>query len=501
MEALSVFVTSLKSPEQLRFEAEEDEIQEAARAREKHAAMQEEERKRRISELQIKQAAKKALEEDGNGDDGSKLPVNMPDYDEAGRSLLKRAAAIATSRIVAVMYSHDDLLALTVVEVIRSSRKTVRREALDKIDKVVTAADGNLMMVIRESEPMLVESSKFSMNELGSFFQFLSEFREKATRKRREEQEEHSRRVEREKALKQGRMAEEEKRAAEREQRVVEERRSTLRARMNHPNESRLLKEVFGEDCVFAVDDVDVYFASSNVSQSAAIKDIKSVKNDPDGNILFMSEDNSKNLSQVSISIPGSAFSLEQLEQVFKIMKGFADAMAREQRDRQQRLEEERLSREREAREAAEAEAKRRLQEEEQRKAEEERRKEEEKRQAELDKQARKDRKEKQIRDAAKKAKDPIVMLLHGPSSILACSSKTFYVMVCDYLALLFADTQLQEGDQDLRTTSLKDIQKVAMGKDPNSMAIFVAGDPFVEISVTDYPMDQLGAFFQKLSK
>ena len=59
----------------------------------------------------------------------------------------------------------------------------------------------------------------------------------------------------------------------------------------------------------------------------------------------------------------------------------------------------------------------------------------------------------------------------------------------------------MQEEDDVLRETSLKDIQKVGMGKDPNSMAVLVAGSPFVEISVADYPMDQLGAFFQKISK
>ena len=433
MDALNVLVTSLKTPEQLRFEAEEDEIQEAARAREKHAAMQEEERKRRISELQIKQAAKKALEENVKGDEGSKLPASMPDYDEAGRRLLTKAASIASSKIVSVMYSHDNLLALSVVEVIRSSRTSLRREALDKIDKVVTSAKGNLVMVIRESEPMEVESSKFSMNELGSFFQFLSEFHEKATRKRKEEEEEHRRRVEREKSMKMDRMAEEEKRAAEREQQQAEEHRKFLRARMNHQNESKILKEVFGEDCVFAVDDVKVYFASSNESQSEEIKEIKSVKNHPDGRILFMSEDASRNLSRVSIAIPGTAFSLEQLQQVFAIMKTFADAMAREERERQQRVEEERLRRDREAREAAEAEAQRKPREEKERKAEEERRREEEKLQAELDKQARKERREKQIRDTAKKAKDPIVMLLHGPENILACSTRTLYVMVLTF--------------------------------------------------------------------
>ena len=59
----------------------------------------------------------------------------------------------------------------------------------------------------------------------------------------------------------------------------------------------------------------------------------------------------------------------------------------------------------------------------------------------------------------------------------------------------------MQEEDDVLRETSLKDIQKVGMGKDPNSMAVLVAGSAFVEISVADYPMDQLGAFFQKISK
>ena len=54
--------------------------------------------------------------------------------------------------------------------------------------------------------------------------------------------------------------------------------------------------------------------------------------------------------------------------------------------------------------------------------------------------------------------------------------------------------------EEEVRQTEIKKIDKVAMGEGGMSMIVMVAGEPFVEIKVEDYPMDKLGEFFQKLT-
>ena len=86
---------------------------------------------------------------------------------------------------------------------------------------------------------------------------------------------------------------------------------------------------------------------------------------------------------------------------------------------------------------------------------------------------------------AAKKAKDPIVLQLKKEGMIMAVSRRTLYVV---------------DKNAEMKSTEIKQIEKVAMGADGGSMVVMVAGQPFVEIIVNDFPMDQLGAFFQKLT-
>jgi len=86
---------------------------------------------------------------------------------------------------------------------------------------------------------------------------------------------------------------------------------------------------------------------------------------------------------------------------------------------------------------------------------------------------------------AAKKAKDPILLQLSKEGLIMAVSRQTLYVV---------------DDKAEMKSTKIREIEKVAMGGDGASMVVMVAGEPFVEIIVSDYPMDELGAFFQKLS-
>jgi|LauGreDrversion2_3_1035106.scaffolds.fasta_scaffold68256_1 hypothetical protein len=86
---------------------------------------------------------------------------------------------------------------------------------------------------------------------------------------------------------------------------------------------------------------------------------------------------------------------------------------------------------------------------------------------------------------AAKKARDPILLQIEKEGLILALSRQTLYVVT---------------EKAEMKTTKIREIEKVAMGPDGGSMVVMVGGEPFVEIVVSEFPMEQLGAFFQKLT-
>ena len=57
----------------------------------------------------------------------------------------------------------------------------------------------------------------------------------------------------------------------------------------------------------------------------------------------------------------------------------------------------------------------------------------------------------------------------------------------------------MQEGDGTMRKALSKDVDKVGMGSDGDSMVLIVKGEPFLELKMEDYGMEELGRLFSKL--
>lgn len=218
--------------------------------------------------------------------------------------------------------------------------------------------------------------------------------------------------------------------------------------------------------------------------QVAPLRKVISVRNDPSsGALLLIIKDDAG--ERPGITVPVDAFSMEQLGEVFGAMSSFSAGLQRAARDEQTRLEEERLAKEREIREAAEAERRGQEEEEAARKAGEAKLAAEAEAKEEAELKAFKENMQSMPKIAAKKARDPIVLQIEKEGLILAISRQTLYVV---------------NDKAEMKNTKIREIEKVAMGPDGSSMIVMVGGVPFVEIVVNDFPMDQLGAFFQKLT-
>ena len=436
MQGVSARVHGLKVPEQLEREAEEDEIEAAAEARARHAELKEQERLKQLADMKRREAARKAMHQGAGKGGGGGHTGPLPQVSDRAQNLLRAAAAVVTAQIVAVLESGDAgcLFALTVAEVVccRTGEHT-RREALSDIDKVVSSPEGNLMLKLKgfSREPLPIEAAKFNMEELGHFFQFLSEFHGKAVeaemREREREEKEKARLAhEAEQALiKQGEAA-----VLAAKQAVIDAK-AKLRATIEGagPERRNIITEVYGEKCIFGVSDDEALFADPSGLQVAKIAQVASVRTDPTSGALQLVIRDTDGEQRAGITVPADAFSMEQLGAVFGAMSSFTESLQRAARDQQAALEEERLAKERAIREAEE-EA-RRLEEEAEaaRKAEQERLEAEAKAKAEAEAKAFKENMLNMPKVAAKKAKDPILLQLAKDDLVLAVSRLTLYAV------------------------------------------------------------------------
>lgn len=96
MQGVAARVKALKVPEQLAMEAEEDELEAAAAARARHAEMKEEERLKRLADMQRRNAARKAMQ-DGGAEGGH--VGKLPDVSAEAAPLLQAAARVATAQV------------------------------------------------------------------------------------------------------------------------------------------------------------------------------------------------------------------------------------------------------------------------------------------------------------------------------------------------------------------------------------------------------------------
>ena len=450
-------VKALKSPDQLTLEAEEDEMEAAAAARARHMEAKEEERLKRLADLERRNQARKAMQGGGEGGHMGQLPKVKPE----AAALLQAAAGVVTAQIVAVLEAgREQLFTLSVNEVVWSRPGDLRREKLSDIDKVKSSPEGNLLIEIKGygKEPLPIEAAKFKMDELGAFFQFLSEFHSKAIEARLQREEEERREKER-------RRLQEEEELTKRGEAAVEAARlakiaakEKLRASVVGEEQRKLVKEVHGAECVFAVSDDEALFADDQGLQVAPLRKVISVRNDPSsGALLLIIKDDAG--ERPGITVPVDAFSMEQLGEVFGAMSSFSVGLQRAARDEQTRLEEERLAKEREIREAAEAERRRQEEEEAARKAEEARLAAEAKAKEEAELKAFKENMQSMPKVAAKKARDPILLQIEKEGLILALSRQTLYVV---------------NEKAEMKTTKIREIEKVAMGPDGGSMIVMV---------------------------
>ena len=488
MSGVAARVKALKVPAQLALEAEEDELEAAAAARARHAEMKEEERLKRLADMQRRNAARKAMQEGVRGsEDGGGHVGKLPDVSAEAAPLLHAAASVAAAQIVSVLEAGpDQLLALSVAEVIWSRPGQLRREALSDIEKVVSSPEGNLLLKVKGlgKEPLPIEAAKFQMDDLAAFFQFLSEFHSKAIEARVQQEEQDRKEKARRKKEEEEELARQGEAAVEAARLAKIDAKKKLRAALEGPEQRALVKEVYGEECVFAVSDEEALFADAQGLQVATLRSVTSVRNDAaSGDLLLVVADEEG--EQAGIRVPVDAFTMEQLGEVFGVMAAFSEGLQRAARDEHAQLEEERLAKERAIREAEEAERRRLEEEEAARKAEEERLAAEAKAKREAEEKAFKANMANMPKAAAKKAKDPIVVQLEKEGLILAVSRRTLYVV---------------NADAEMKTTDITKIDKVAMGPDGSSMVVMVAGEPFVEIVVSDFPMEQLGKFFEKLN-
>jgi len=344
-------VKALKSPDQLTLEAEEDEMEAAAAARARHMEAKEEERLKRLADLERRNQARKAMQGGGEGGHMGPLPKVKPE----AAALLQAAAGVVTAQIVAVLEAgREQLFTLSVNEVVWSRPGDLRREKLSEIEKVKSSPEGNLLLEIKGygKEPLPIEAAKFKMDELGAFFQFLSEFHSKAIEARLQREEEERREKER-------RRLQEEEELTKRGEAAVEAARlakiaakEKLRASVVGEEQRKLVKEVHGAECVFAVSDDEALFAddqglqvaplrkvisvrnvsaspydmhvsSSPYGQVAPLRKVISVRNDPtSGALLLIIKDDTG--ERPGITVPVDAFSMEQLGEVFGAMSSFS---------------------------------------------------------------------------------------------------------------------------------------------------------------------------------
>ena len=373
MVGVAARVKGLKVPEQLALEAEEDEMEAAAVARTRHQEMKEEERVKRLADIQRRNEARKAMQGGASGGQGhtGKLPQVAPE----ATSLLHAAAGRVTAQIVSVLQSgHEQLFALSVSEVVWSRPGSVRREALSDIDKVVSSPEGNLLLNIKGygKEPLPIEAAKFKMEELGAFFQFLSEFHSKAIEARLQKEEDDRKDKARRKQQEEDDLVKQGEAAVEAARLGKIEAKKQLRSTVMASVKGSIVKEVYGAACIFAVGEEEALFADSDGLQVAALRSISSVRNDPtSGALLLIIKDELG--ERAGLTVPADAFTMEQLGEVFGAMSTFSEGLERAARDERTRVEEERLGKEREIREAEEAEEKKREEVEAARKAEEDR--------------------------------------------------------------------------------------------------------------------------------
>jgi len=338
---------------------------------------------------------------------------------------------------------------------------------LSDIEKVVSSPEGNLLLKLSGlgKEPLPIEAAKFKMDDLGAFFQFLSEFHSKAIEARvlREEEERKDRarrkKEEEEELARQGEAAVEAAKLAK--LRAKEHLRATVRG----SEDRSLVKEVFGAECVFAVSDEEALFANHQGLQVATVRNVVSVRNDPaNGDLLLVVKEGGA--ERAGIRVPVDAFTMEQLGEVFGVMAAFSEGLQRAARDEHARLEEERLAQERAIREAEEAERRRVEEEEAARKAEEERLAAETKAKKEAEEKAFKDNMANMPKMAAKKVKDPIIVQLEKEGLVLAVSRRTLYVV---------------GAAGEMKTTDIRQIEKVAMGADGGRfLCVFARADAYV---------------------
>ncbi len=109
-------------------------------AQARHAEMKEEERVKRLAEMQRRQEARTAMQSSGGGGaarGGGAAGFSLPKVSVAATNLLHAAAQVMSAQIVAVLDGGDEqLFALSVAEVVWSQPGRVRREALSDIEKV-----------------------------------------------------------------------------------------------------------------------------------------------------------------------------------------------------------------------------------------------------------------------------------------------------------------------------------------------------------------------------
>jgi hypothetical protein len=191
------------------------------------------------------------------------------------------------------------------------------------------------------------------------------------------------------------------------------------------------------------------------------LRQVASVRTDPESGalVLVIMDDAGE---REGITVPVDAFSMEQLGEVFGAMSSFIEGVHRAARDEQTRIEEERLAKERAIREAEEEVRRKQEEEEAARRAEEERKAEEARAQAEEEAKAFKEKILNMPTEAAKKAKDPILLQIGKEGLVMAVSRRTLYVV---------------NDKAEMKTTEIKAIDKVAMGADGNSMVVVVGGE------------------------
>lgn len=174
---------------QLQREKEEDEVEQTIKARERHAELQEQERAKRLKDIERRRLNQRLLQSEDGGKSppgGGFPPPEVPAHSEM---LLQRILARTSDRILSALSPKETspgaapelLLALTRRDVFVSDFRGLRIEKLADISKVTSSPHGDLELVVRAGwqGAIIVEAGLFDMEKLQGFFSLLAEVHEK----------------------------------------------------------------------------------------------------------------------------------------------------------------------------------------------------------------------------------------------------------------------------------------------------------------------------------